>query len=97
MGLPKGRTNNPKGRPKGAKDKVNRELREWVKAFLERKTFDLERNWSKLTAREKFALFERLLAYTRPKPQTIDLNIDIERLTEEQLDQVIDKLMKSDE
>lgn len=97
MGLPKGKTNNPKGRPKGAKDKVSRELREWVQRFLERKTYDLEKSWKELKPEQKFALFEKLLAYTLPKPQTIDLNIDLERLTEEQLDQIINKLINSNE
>lgn len=97
MGLPKGKTNNPKGRPKGAKDKVSRELREWVKAFLERKTYDLERSWSKLDPKQKFALFEKLLGFVLPRPQSIDLNVDFERLSEEQLDQIIEKLLNSND
>ena len=34
MGLKKGQTNNPAGRPKGAINKANRELRDMIKDFL---------------------------------------------------------------
>jgi hypothetical protein len=97
MPFEKGKSGNPGGRPKGAKDKATRELRDWVQRFLERKTYDLEKSWKELKPEQKFALFEKLLAYTLPKPQTIDLNIDLERLSEEQLDQIINKLINSNE
>ena len=35
MGLPKKRTNNPKGRPAGSENKITGELRERIKNFLE--------------------------------------------------------------
>jgi hypothetical protein len=97
MPFEKGKSGNPGGRPKGAKDKATRELRDWLKTFLEGKTKDLEREWKKLKPEQKFSLFERLLAYSLPKPQSIDLNIDFERLSEEQLDQIINKLINSNE
>lgn len=93
MPFGKGQSGNPAGRPKGAKDKATQELRDWVKGFLEGKTKDLEREWKELKPEQKFALFEKLLAYTLPKPQTIDLNLDIERLSEEQLDAIIERLI----
>ena len=34
MGLKKGQTNNPAGRPKGTINKANRELRDMIKDFL---------------------------------------------------------------
>ena len=95
MGLTKGRTNNPKGKPKGTPTKKNRELREWVQKFLERKTYDLERSWKELKPEQKFALFEKLLGFALPKPQSIDLNVEMERLSEEQLDQIIERLINS--
>jgi hypothetical protein len=93
MPFEKGQSGNPAGRPKGAKDKATQELRDWVKSFLEGKTKDLEREWKELKPEQKFALFEKLLAYTLPKPQTIDLNLDFERLSEEQLDQIIERII----
>ena len=35
MGLPKGRTNNPDGRPPGSQNKINAELRDKVKQLVE--------------------------------------------------------------
>jgi hypothetical protein len=95
----KGVSNNPKGKPKGTPTKKNQELREWVKTFLEGKTGDLEKEWEKLKPEQKFQLFERLLAYSLPKPQTIDLNLDLDfnRLSEEQLDVIIEGIMKKGE
>jgi len=95
MGLKKGQTNNPKGKPKGTKNKKNKELRLWLQEFLEGKTEDLERNWRKLNPEQKFRLFEKLLAYSLPKPQTMDLSVglDFAKMSNEDLDKVLDALI----
>lgn len=88
---------NRKGRPKGSENKSTTDLREWVKTFLEGKTADLKKEWQKLKPEQKFQFFEKLLAYTLPKPQSIDLNLDFNRFTEEQLDLIIGEITKSHE
>lgn len=93
----KGISNNPKGKPKGTPTKKNKELREWVKTFLEGKTADLERDWKKLKPEQKYQFFEKLLAYSLPKPQTIDMNLDLNNFSEEQLDLIIGEITKSHE
>lgn len=91
--MEKGKTNNPNGRPKGSKNKVEKPLRLWVQNFIEGKTKDLEKAWNDLEPKDKFIMFEKLLAYSLPKPQTIDLNMNLESLKEEDIDRIFDRLI----
>ena len=97
MGLKPGMTNNRKGRRPGSKNKKKKtvELRVWLTDFLKGKTEDLDRNWKKLNPEQKFKLFERLLAYSLPKPQTMDLSVglDFAKMSNEDLDKVLDALI----
>ena len=65
-GLPKGRTNNPHGRPIGSKNKIQPPLKAALSSFLEEKFDDLNALWSELENREKISLFTALLKYVVP-------------------------------
>ena len=71
MGLKKGQTNNPKGRPKGAKDKVQRCVKESILNVYESLGGDEAfHNWAVMEQTEFYKLFAKLL----PK----DLNAKVE-------------------
>lgn len=71
MGLSKGKTNNPAGRPKGTPNKVGAELRERVIAFVEERWEQVERDFDDLAPRERMIFIEKLMAYTLPKLQAV--------------------------
>lgn len=65
----KGKSGNPKGRPKGAANKDNRNLKEFVDYLLNSKRDKLEKDFDSLKPYERLKMFERLLAYVLPRLQ----------------------------
>lgn len=75
MGLAKGHTNNPAGRPKGTPNKVGAELRERVTAFVDQYWEQMEADFEQLEPKERIQFFEKILGYTLPKLQSIKQKI----------------------
>lgn len=94
MGLKKGQTNNPNGRKPGTPNKVTKDLRKWVNNFIESQTDQIQKDWKQLEPKDRIVLFERLLKYSLPTLQATSLTTDLEKLTDAQLDQIIDELQK---
>ena len=95
MGLPKVRTNNPNGRPKGKKNKVTTEVRTWLKNLIDNNRAQLEKDLQDLEPRDRWNIIERLLAYTVPKMQSVDANIEFSKLTDEHINIIVNDLLKS--
>lgn len=93
-GLRKGRTNNPAGRPKGTPNKVTTELRTRINDFLSNNWEGIEKDFRSLPPKERTMLFEKLLQYCVPRLQSTEIDI-METLTDEQIDQIIEKLKQN--
>lgn len=93
MAQKKGQTGNPNGRPKGTPNKVTTELRSWIAQLIDNNRDQLERDLKKLGPRERWAVIEKLMQYTIPRLQNVEGKFDLNNLTEEQLDIVIDRLL----
>ena len=78
MGLPKGRTNNSKGRKKGSENKVTKELRPLIQQFLEEKFLEVKREWSKLDSKDKLQFYKDLLKYAIPTLQATQIDLEVE-------------------
>jgi len=74
MGLQKGRTNNPNGRPPGIPNKITKELREALKAIVENELDRLPGFIEKLEASERVELLIKLLPYVIPKPEPVNFS-----------------------
>lgn len=94
MGLRKGQTNNPKGRPKGTPNRATTEMRKWLKCFLDENQKQIEDDFKALEPHQRLQMFERLLQYTLPKMQSVSASIDLSTLTEEQIDTIISEITK---
>jgi hypothetical protein len=90
MGLPKGQTNNLKGRTPGSKNKLTVSQRTWLNAFLIKNRRQLKEDWKALKPSERVQLYERLLSYTTPKMQ-----IDFKNLPDDVLDLLLTELKSS--
>lgn len=92
MGLPKGRTNNPAGRPKKP-NKVTAELRDRIKTFLDGNFETIEADFKTLDPEKRIALFERYLKFVLPSLHSTEINLDIEKMSESELDLIISRLI----
>ena len=95
MPFQKGKSGNPEGKPKGVKNKIGLQLRETITNFLSDNFNVVTQDFKKLTPKERAKLYCDLLQYGLPKLQAISTEFQFERLTEEQLDEVIENLKKA--
>jgi hypothetical protein len=93
MGLPKGRTNNKAGKPPGAVNRLSRDLRQTITDFLEDHWSEVVKEFSKLKGRDKVNFYRDLLQYAIPKMQAVAVDVDLNNLSEAQLDIIINKLL----
>jgi hypothetical protein len=93
MGLKKGQVNNPGGRPKGSPNRATKDLRVFVRNFLEKNMATLQEDFNKLDAKDKLLFMERLLKYVIPVQS--QAKVDFGSLTNEQLTQVANEILTS--
>ncbi len=87
MGLQKGTTNNPNGRPKGKPNRTTDELRAMVQNFVDNNLQTLQADFDLLEPKDRLNFIDRLLKHVLPAPLQ-----ELERLTDEQLDELINRL-----
>ncbi|RKR83304.1 hypothetical protein BDD43_3509 [Mucilaginibacter gracilis] len=96
MGLKPGQTNNKAGKPKGAKNKIDADLRKKVTDFLSGKFPDVMNQYELLAPKDKVKFYTEMLQYGLPKLQSVDMTMEIDKtlsaLNDEQLDAIIEKL-----
>ena len=96
MGLPKGKTNNYLGRPKGSLNSVNRDLREMIGEILAGNFAEIDKFMNELEPRDKMKFILELLPYCLPKIEavTFDKVKPQEEKTLSLIDQMNDYLSK---
>lgn len=97
MPFEKGNSGNPGGRPKGTGNKLTMQLRETISNFLEKNFESVVKDFESLTPRERLKFYCDLLQYGLPKLQAVQMQTDFEKLSDEQLDFIINELIKKHE
>lgn len=92
MGLPKGRTNNPAGRKPGSQNKTTMEVKNLLLAFVSTNLDTLQADFNKLDSVQRLNFFEKVLKFVIPIQR--EEVTDLEKLSDEQLDRIIDELKK---
>ena len=95
--MEKGHTNNPNGRPKGRPNKITQDTRAWLSAVIDKNRRQMERDLKALKPKERLQILERLMQYVIPKQQATTATVDLERLTDEQVNQVINTIINTAE
>lgn len=84
------------GRQRGALNRVPRDLRQRITDFLNDNFDEVIRAWEKMdNPRERLSFYRDLLKYAVPALQSTQLTTDFEKLTDEQLDYIIENLKAS--
>ena len=92
--MPKFEIGNP-GKPKGAKNKVNAELRELIQKLFDDNYQTIQDDLEALEPKDRLKFISDLLPYLLPKLQstTHTKEIDLDGMTEEDLDRLIDRII----
>jgi len=78
MGLPKGRTNNIAGRPKGTANKVTNELREKFTQLLEANFEKLQTDIDALEPKDRIKTILELSKFVLPTLKSTDLSLGVD-------------------
>jgi hypothetical protein len=93
MPFKKGESGNNLGRPIGARGKNN--LREFITDFLEENTERIKKDFELLEPKDRIVLFEKLLKYSLPTLQATTLSTNLDKLSDIELDTIIEELKQA--
>jgi len=80
------------GREKGTPNKLTSDLRQKINDFLDDNWSSLQKDFNNLDPKDKLIFFEKLLQYGLPKLQSTELISNFDKLSDEQLDLIINEL-----
>jgi hypothetical protein len=92
MPFVKGASGNTGGRPKGSKNKTGQSLRDSINNFLEGRFSHVETAFDQLKPFAKVKLYIDFLQYVLPKQTSNNNKIRFEDMTDEQLDEIVERL-----
>ncbi len=95
MAFKKGISGNINGRPKGSQNKAGGQLREVIANFLEQRFEDVVNDFEQLEPKDRIKVYTDLLQYGVPKLQAVSNAIEFEQMTDEHLDEIFLRLLKS--
>jgi hypothetical protein len=93
MAFVKGSSGNPGGRPKGAKGKSNEKIKLLVEKLILKNAKSIEVDFAGLKGKDKIAALTAMLHYVIPKQQSTSLDLDLEKLSDEQIDNLYNRVI----
>ena len=83
------------GRAKGTPNKVTSTVKDWISQLIDDNRSQMEKDIKKLSPKDRLQMFEKLMQYVIPKQQSVKANVDLSKLSETQLDLIVDGLTKN--
>ena len=90
MGLKKGQTNNPNGRPAGTKNKVNSETKNWIKEIVDGSREQFLIDLKSVDTEKRLLIIEKLMKYVVPSLSAVSVEAQISAEYSE-LEKLLDK------
>ena len=90
MGLPKGITNNPNGRPKGVPNKSTNELRAAFQSFIEANLDRLQVDFDQLEPKDRLAFVLQVARLVLPPPMH-----ELDKMTDQQFSEYLTALREN--
>ena len=85
-----GESGNFSGRKRGSKNRNTADIKQWVNDFVIKQTASIQKDWKSLKPEQRVILWERFLKYVLPQQTQISAQID--QLSDEQVDELYEKL-----
>jgi len=82
------------GREKGTPNRVTTDLRIFINDLLNNNRQQLIKDMKKLEPQQRVGFYEKLLGYVIPKMSSIDAAVELNNLTDAQLDAIISGISK---
>jgi len=82
------------GRSKGKPNVKTAEMKIWIDKLINKNKKQLEADLLNLKPAERWAVIEKLMSYCVPKMQSVDANINLSMLTDEQLEIIVNEIME---
>jgi len=90
-------TNNPNGRPKGVPNRTTAEMKGLINQFLSDNLENIQSEFDQLEPKDKLTFMEKLIKYVLPTQQSYTENVDVSKLSEAEVDRLLDKIMEGGE
>ncbi|WP_276908981.1 hypothetical protein [Hallella colorans] len=83
------------GRSKGTPNKVTSTIKDWISQIIDDNREQVEKDLRKLSPKDRLQVFEKLMQYVIPKQQSVRADIDLSKLSETQIDLIVEELTKN--
>ncbi len=83
------------GRKAGTPNKITSTVKDWISQLIDENRNQIEKDIKKLSPKDRLQVFEKLMQYVIPKQQSVRADIDLSKLSEAQLDLIVDELTKN--
>lgn len=89
-----GQSGNPDGRPRGSRNKATADLRGKITELLDDNYHQVIEDLADLDPKERVTAWIKLLEYALPKLQRTESTIDLSKLTDQEVDELLARAVK---
>ena len=74
---------------------TRQDLRSWFSKLIDKNRDQIQRNLTARPSKERLQVLEKFMQYTIPKMQNAEAKLDLDKLRDEQIDQLVNELAEN--